>query len=390
MKSWAHRAAAGSSPLARGLLPRPLTAVRTPGIIPARAGFTCVVKRPDGDAWDHPRSRGVYPRPTVTCPCGTGSSPLARGLPLAGLLVGDDDRIIPARAGFTRPRRWRPGRRPDHPRSRGVYSGGTAMASPPRGSSPLARGLPGPRGAPAGGAGIIPARAGFTALAVGRAPLDRDHPRSRGVYRGLVPSANARVGSSPLARGLPTKPQAVARRILDHPRSRGVYVRIAVRGRRSAGSSPLARGLLARLRQCVSYVRIIPARAGFTDDRGPPDRGPRDHPRSRGVYWSKIIHAQEGEGSSPLARGLLTPAAADLTAARIIPARAGFTPRARRRSAPGPDHPRSRGVYGQRTPCTRRSGGSSPLARGLRAWSTGRPTRWADHPRSRGVYRRGG
>ena len=71
----------------------------------------------------------------------------------------------------------------------------------------------------------------------------------------------------------------------------------------------------------------------------------RDHPRSRGVYGERSSVATDRVGSSPLARGLQYVADINDDLARIIPARAGFT----RPGAPGspgsPDHPRSRGVY---------------------------------------------
>ena len=172
----------GSSPLARGLPPAPAVTMPWFRIIPARAGFTLPVAGSGRSVGDHPRSRGVYaPGATHTAPrC--GSSPLARGLRGRGGGRGRGARIIPARAGFTN--RAGAGRiaRPDHPRSRGVYAlDGSTLVLPP-GSSPLARGLlhRALDGAPVGG--IIPARAGFTRT-VRRAPrLERDHPRSRGVY----------------------------------------------------------------------------------------------------------------------------------------------------------------------------------------------------------------
>ena len=111
-------------------------------------------------------------------------------------------RIIPARAGFTPP----PGAPivgpGDHPRSRGVYV--HPAGAPPLivGSSPLARGLPHGRPALARGAGIIPARAGFTLLVPDGLPQDGDHPRSRGVYGGSMAVTRPPTGSSPLARGL--------------------------------------------------------------------------------------------------------------------------------------------------------------------------------------------
>ena len=61
VRDWARRrAAAGSSPLARGLRPAGGCAISDQGIIPARAGFTVAVFRPAAARLDHPRSRGVY------------------------------------------------------------------------------------------------------------------------------------------------------------------------------------------------------------------------------------------------------------------------------------------------------------------------------------------
>ena len=45
----------------------------------------------------------------------------------------------------------------------------------------------------------------------------------------------------------------------------------------------------------------------------------------RGVYLRFFIAAEDDEGSSPHARGLLVPAQVDELLARIIPACAGFT-----------------------------------------------------------------
>ena len=132
----------GSSPLARGLRNSRPGQVISHRIIPARAGFTQA--RASAPTWvtDHPRSRGVYRRPRHRVLLQEGSSPLARGL-LAELdLIICDDRIIPARAGFTQPVPTVGFFGEDHPRSRGVYLPTPPEASTPAGSSPLARGLP--------------------------------------------------------------------------------------------------------------------------------------------------------------------------------------------------------------------------------------------------------
>ena len=193
----------------------------------------------------------------------------------------------------------------DHPRSRGVYPRApTTMLMTP-GSSPLARGLRRHLDELVAQRGIIPARAGFTAWQRAGGRGDRDHPRSRGVYR-------------------------IWRRY-------GWMIR---------GSSPLARGLLDR--------RSLPA----------VQRG--DHPRSRGVYLIPTPHMSNPNGSSPLARGLRYLQAAPARPGRIIPARAGFTVTSEFELADWLDHPRSRGVYGRRSHSAYLADGSSPLARGLR------------------------
>ena len=192
----------GSSPLARGLLISYWDEYYWTGIIPARAGFTPVRCVRRACVRDHPRSRGVYPGVEPVSAATWGSSPLARGLLWKLELSFPDWRIIPARAGFTGTKA-RPGeRRPDHPRSRGVYARARLTATEFDGSSPLARGLRLGRrkGLPRGR--IIPARAGFTQSRPSRRRGRSDHPRSRGVYvrrRTKVPRTS---GSSPLARGL--------------------------------------------------------------------------------------------------------------------------------------------------------------------------------------------
>ena len=158
----------GSSPLARGLHLPELHYFWDEGIIPARAGFTGVDMRLAALRADHPRSRGVYKTHDAQHRKSPGSSPLARGLQGADHAAPVENRIIPARAGFTTTsgRRWPGGW--DHPRSRGVYLLVVGGDRARQGSSPLARGLR-PRERTSRGSGrIIPARAGFTRPRSGR------------------------------------------------------------------------------------------------------------------------------------------------------------------------------------------------------------------------------
>ena len=257
----------GSSPLARGLLDRRKRRSHAFGIIPARAGFTIWMETTMTTIADHPRSRGVYRVRGCARAREWGSSPLARGLPLVAAAAEDLDGIIPARAGFTGPPSGASAAPPDHPRSRGVYRPLPAGRDRGSGSSPLARGLPAELEEEGYRARIIPARAGFTELDTRLAVLLPDHPRSRGVYLMSWRRLTVRTGSSPLARGLPGEDirAILGRRIIparagftrplyasplvcaDHPRSRGVYQADKIFTAKDDGSSPLARGLRLRI-----------------------------------------------------------------------------------------------------------------------------------------------
>ena len=360
MVSW------GSSPLARGL-PVPVRGSTVHGrIIPARAGFTFPI--------------------SPTCATVSGSSPLARGLPQTRESGPSRCGIIPARAGFTIPdaRDYSPKR--DHPRSRGVYSNPIFNDLDFAGSSPLARGLPASTGVRHARRWIIPARAGFTQCNFLAINLAQDHPRSRGVYRRETRHMNAHRGIIPARAGFTSFDPELTVDHRDHPRSRGVYLSARSASHSYGGSSPLARGLRAQSPFWTVVRRIIPARAGFTTSGRARSRRFRDHPRSRGVYESHTTGPFSDQGSSPLARGL---------------PRTNCPPPVR-----ATDHPRSRGVYAKILGGIIAFVGSSPLARGLHTpsgmrWCAARiiPARagfthrllasrheQSDHPRSRGVY----
>ena len=172
-------------------------------------------------------------------------------------------------------------------------------------------------------------------------------------------------GSSPLARGLRLRAGAATYSPVDHPRSRGVYACTCFLPWYWRGSSPLARGLRLRVGAQGQPGRIIPARAGFTSPRCGTTSSTRDHPRSRGVYPNPSIRFPMSPGSSPLARGLRPRRLSVRFMVRIIPARAGFTNCAPPTASPTADHPRSRGVYTRSSRAWTRPDGSSPLARGL-------------------------
>ena len=153
--------------------------------------------------------------------------------------------------------------------------------------------------------------------------------------------------------------------------------------------------------------RIIPACAGSTRHVRLQAQRPRDHPRMRGEHVWYQRGTPSSQGSSPHARGALNQKVLDSLGLGIIPACAGSTPTARKRSCDGRDHPRMRGEHFVPVTVGMAILGSSPHARGARqsgacdfrlegiipacAGSTRQP--WVhcepigDHPRMRGEHR---
>ena len=179
-KGWVF---SGSSPLARGTLPRQMNHSASIGLIPARAGNTEMFAPDQTDTRAHPRSRGEHGINSIRSGTCQGSSPLARGTHSANPFGPARTGLIPARAGNT----WlctgsRPGHRA-HPRSRGEHAIRSAERATVRGSSPLARGTPDAETPVDAAAGLIPARAGNTHRHLTPTSSLRAHPRSRGEHR---------------------------------------------------------------------------------------------------------------------------------------------------------------------------------------------------------------
>ena len=175
----------------------------------------------------------------------------------------------------------------------------------------------------------------------------------------------------------------------------------------AVGSSPLVRGARYRREGGAIHCGIIPARAGSTGRSGHPLPWRRDHPRSCGEHDRIREKYGSRTGSSPLVRGARRQTCRGSSDGRIIPARAGSTPRSCIRLAAVRDHPRSCGEHAGSPPEALGRPGSSPLVRGApalrggpfpapgiipaRAGSTRlsgwRCRRFWDHPRSCGEHR---
>ena len=252
-----------------------------------------------------------------------GSSPLARGAPVARAVDNRPQGIIPACAGSTVCEPvpiWTDG---DHPRLRGEHELKEGVVVSVKGSSPLARGARRPLAGAVRSVGIIPACAGSTPRSGSGRGRPWDHPRLRGEHFVCCQQKFGRQGSSPLARGARDRRRGLPRRrgIIpacagstpatrrrsacrgDHPRLRGEHSGLSLPLRPPQGSSPLARG--ARPNRGVNglEVGIIPACAGSTANGSARSQLTWDHPRLRGEHQAAQWLRACLMGSSPLARG---------------------------------------------------------------------------------------
>ena len=131
-----------------------------------------------------------------------------------------------------------------------------------------------------------------------------------------------------------------------------------------SGSSPRVRGKRRRMSALSGCPRIIPARAGQTPRaRDPRCPGP-DHPRACGANLATDHGVRLADGSSPRVRGKLLFCSPEVKSARIIPARAGQTRSRRAGSRCRPDHPRACGANDAPSATKSRTCGSSPRVRG--------------------------
>ena len=272
-------------------------------IIPARAGQTPGCRCPPVRRSDHPRACGANSPSVRLLHRSIESSPRVRGklecVPFRQVAA----RIIPARAGQTRSTRSSSRRRSDHPRACGANPVQVWKYPLSAGSSPRVRGKLGEQTLPQRLVRIIPARAGQTrpVWLVGLpAP---DHPRACGANMVWSSSFRSLAGSSPRVRGkqetqlrprywgriIPARAGQTPSSSLgtvpvpDHPRACGANSKACSPERALCGSSPRVRGKPGRCRPIRARTRIIPARAGQTRTRPASPWQNQDHPRACGA-----------------------------------------------------------------------------------------------------------
>ena len=275
----------GSSPRGRGKLPTRIRDVSDFGLIPARAGKTNDAGRSGHRSAAHPRAGGENRIGWGPLRGREGSSPRGRGKPDVIATTSVDVRLIPARAGKTRPGKSSGAWPPAHPRAGGENNAQSVAAATGKDSSPRGRGKRDRRHCRPGRNRLIPARAGKTTRRARSGTHQQAHPRAGGENCEEVQGAVGQRGSSPRGRGKP-----------------------CIRHRRAG-------------RQ-----RLIPARAGKTKGRLPYAAVRQAHPRAGGENASIDAKAAELGGSSPRGRGKPASSSSPVGTLGLIPARAGKTP----------------------------------------------------------------
>ena len=292
----------GSSPRGRGKLSGTVARASRAGLIPARAGKTCMASVQSSLTGAHPRAGGENgDRESEQCQT-WGSSPRGRGKLWETEAESVAYGLIPARAGKTpRPRSGRP-RTAAHPRAGGENLLAGQLSVSLSGSSPRGRGKPQDCADHQDDAGLIPARAGKTPRHSLVRVSSAAHPRAGGENRPHARRRHGTRGSSPRGRGkrpvrwaralsarlIPARAGKTRRRFSSwspapaHPRAGGENLETASLEASCAGSSPRGRGK-RRGRQPVPDLRgLIPARAGKTGRRGRLAHRRPAHPRAGG------------------------------------------------------------------------------------------------------------
>ena len=304
MRSDCRISGRGSSPHARGTLNPATPEIDQTGIIPACAGNTRWPRLVRLWWRDHPRMRGEHLGAFDEVSGDRGSSPHARGTPLARRTQRQHLGIIPACAGNTRLCADIARRYGDHPRMRGEHHTPIRKRGRWQGSSPHARGTLGTQLRLCVSIGIIPACAGNTPDPIVLSWAIWDHPRMRGEHSIRPLRKSTRRGSSPHARGTRSAPviihltlgiipacagntrrlRELPTRSWDHPRMRGEHLRLSGKKSAKPGSSPHARGTQQLVEAVGDEIGIIPACAGNTHWPNALISYPGDHPRMRGEH----------------------------------------------------------------------------------------------------------
>ena len=365
--------------------PRGLAAPRRrPGSTPARAGPTPVRRPRPARPWEHPRACGAdFGSRQVSVPSG-GAPPRVRGRRAGGGAHLRRRGSTPARAGPTRWRSGRAGRRWEHPRACGADTPGDSMTYLRVGAPPRVRGRLQVQPVAPPGSGSTPARAGPTCSSRPTWPRPGEHPRACGADRGPDPLTDPFPGAPPRVRGrlvgvevghlpdgsTPARAGPTSRRRRwrgrrrEHPRACGAdlppHAAMSVR----IGAPPRVRGRLQERVPMASVGRSTPARAGPTSHRERNAQQRAEHPRACGADASEVSESAWLAGAPPRVRGRRDPRGGDAVIRRSTPARAGPTRASWAACGRTSEHPRACGADGGAAAVRAAHLGAPPRVRG--------------------------
>ena len=376
----------GASPRLRGKRFESVPGIGEVGCIPAPAGETSTPLPTHHVVSVHPRACGGNNFTETNGLHGRGASPRLRGKRGAANRDQCVPGCIPAPAGETVPARWRIRPSSVHPRACGGNSVRRMMSIRFSGASPRLRGKPAktqPRPWPVW---CIPAPAGET-FGAPRAPDSaRVHPRACGGNLRRRPWLWPRLGASPRLRGKPTggiplvalpgcipapagETSPSLRILLQrevHPRACGGNAHLDRAALRRDGASPRLRGKPSWCGLRTRHTRCIPAPAGETVASVHQQRHAGVHPRACGGNGSGRAHRCRRRGASPRLRGKRYAGRDVPVLPGCIPAPAGETPAAGRRSRRRGVHPRACGGNAIHMSVRGATWGASPRLRGKR------------------------
>ena len=220
-----------------------------------------------------------------------------------------------------------------HPRRRGEHIFCWWKRAITVGSSPQARGTQLEEKNLTDNARLIPAGAGNTSYSSCGRYAPRAHPRRRGEHLHRLTDHIQRSGLIPAGAGNTIGPPHVVATARAHPRRRGEHFKLASISFLPAGSSPQARGTLTPPLDQQSAGGLIPAGAGNTSPSPKHSKTPKAHPRRRGEHGHPVAYYAVAKGSSPQARGTPTDFVPCVCAASAHPRRRGehYSPRCQRR-----------------------------------------------------------
>ena len=322
----------------------------------------------------HPRACGENDNPRTGNWKNLGSSPRVRGKLVVAYRAQAHRGLIPARAGKTWNAATSASHTGAHPRACGENLTGKTAEADAAGSSPRVRGKLGGGLAGRLGLGLIPARAGKTLASTQSRSPGPAHPRACGENMSNVPDPEFMPGSSPRVRGkhpripdhggtgrlIPARAgktqqwPSTSAPSRAHPRACGENALSSSVGAPVSGSSPRVRGKRGGDGEDAGLRGLIPARAGKTSARPRPTPPARAHPRACGENFGELDADTAAPGSSPRVRGKRSRQGRRRRFLGLIPARAGKTTACSWTSAtPTGSSPRVRGKHGPH----RRQGG---------------------------------